>query len=165
MTQQALGLIETCGLVAAIKAADTALKTAEVELVSYEKVFGGLVTVAVIGEVAAVQAAVAAGSAAAAEIGELVSQHVIARPMADVSLLIKGPGTSTEPPGPESPSPDPLGPEGSTDSYKAYLDSLGVEKLRQLARKTKGIAIKGREISRANKEQLIIEILKARIQK
>jgi len=158
MKQQALGLIETGGLVAAIEAADAALKAASVELITYEKVTGGLVTVAVTGEVAAVQAAVEAGSAAAARVGTLICRHVIPRPLADIELLIKGrPGGD--------PSGGPAG--GPADSpagepfSRTHLDSLAVEELRRLARKTEGIAIKGRQISRANKEQLITELMRA----
>ncbi|PKM81863.1 MAG: BMC domain protein [Firmicutes bacterium HGW-Firmicutes-14] len=182
MKQQALGLIETHGLVAAIEAADAALKTAAVELINYQKVTGGLLTIALTGEVAAVQAAVAAGSAAAAKVGILVSQHVIPRPMADIELLIK---TRKKSPGPADPSPaGPGGPgqapvspgndgetgtkvPSGTDGEKVkdlqeQLAGLGVEELRRLARKTPGIAIKGRQISRANKEVLIKEILRAK---
>ena len=188
MKQQALGLIETYGLVAAIEAADVALKTATVELINYEKVTGGLLTVAFTGEVAAVQAAVAAGSAAAAKVGELVSRHVIPRPLADMELMLSFQG-------PKESGPDPGGPddggavsepvieggENSSDnseaeisaaqevvdgtdeprSWEKQLESLGVQELRRLARKTEGIAIKGRQISKANKEVLITEILRA----
>jgi len=153
MKQQALGLIETYGLVAAIEAADVALKTAAVELVNYEKVTGGLLTVAVTGEVAAVQAAVAAGSAAAAKVGELVSRHVIPRPLADMEIMLRSRG-------PKESGPDPAG-TGELQVYQKYLESLGVQELRRLARKTAGIAIKGRQISKANKEVLITEILRA----
>ena len=153
MKQQALGLIETYGLVAAIEAADVALKTAAVELVNYEKVTGGLLTVAVTGEVAAVQAAVAAGSAAAAKVGELVSRHVIPRPLADMEIMLRSRG-------PKESGPDPAG-TGELQVYQKYLDSMGVQELRRLARKTAGIAIKGRQISKANKEVLITEILRA----
>ena len=153
MKQQALGLIETYGLVAAIEAADVALKTAAVELVNYEKVTGGLLTVAVTGEVAAVQAAVAAGSAAAAKVGELVSRHVIPRPLADMEIMLRSRG-------PKESGPDPAG-TGELQVYQKYLESMGVQELRRLARKTAGIAIKGRQISKANKEVLITEILRA----
>ena len=229
MKQQALGLIETHGLVAAIEAADAALKTAAVELINYQKVTGGLLTIAVTGEVAAVQAAVAAGSAAAAKVGVLVSQHVIPRPMADIELLIDTRKKSPEPPNPEPPDPNPAGSGGdgpaaeaeapaeiteaadkakeaaakakdeeaaakaeeavsraeetaeeaadeirADEAIKAGADSktlkalkeqltgLGVEELRRMARKTGGIAIRGRQISRANKEVLIKEILRAK---
>jgi len=76
----ALGMIETRGLVAMIEAADAAVKAARVSLVGWEKVGSGLVTVLFRGDVAAVRAAVDAGAAAARRVGELVSVHVIPRP-------------------------------------------------------------------------------------
>lgn len=88
MAIQALGMIETKGLVGAIEAADAMVKAANVTLVNYEKVGGGLVTVMVRGDVGAVKAAVEAGGAAAAKIGELVSVHVIPRPHDDVEKII-----------------------------------------------------------------------------
>lgn len=163
MKQQALGLIETRGLVAAIEAADAALKAAAVELINYEKVFGGLVTVAVTGEVAAVQAAVAAGSAAAARVGELISRHVIPRPLADIELLIRQPGGSGDNSDDEDTVDLTSGTAGVMEEESIQdLENLSVEELRRMARKTDGISIQGRQISRANKEQLIAEILKAR---
>lgn len=78
--QLALGLIETRGLVGAIEAADAMVKAANVKLVSKEKVTAALVTVKIVGEVAAVKSAVDAGSAAAQRVGQLVSAHVIPRP-------------------------------------------------------------------------------------
>ena len=77
MIQQALGMVETRGLVAAIEAADTMLKAANVELVGTEKIGSGLVSVMVRGDVGAVKSAVESGSAAAAKLGELVATHVI----------------------------------------------------------------------------------------
>lgn len=79
-TKEALGLIETRGLVAAIEAADTMVKAANVSLQKKELVGGGLVTVTVRGDVGAVKAAVEAGAEAARKVGELVSVHVIPRP-------------------------------------------------------------------------------------
>lgn len=80
MQQEALGMVETKGLVSAIEAADTMVKSANVTLVGYEKIGSGLVTVMVRGDVGAVKAATDAGSAAASKVGELVSVHVIPRP-------------------------------------------------------------------------------------
>ncbi len=80
----ALGLIECRGLVAMIVAADAAVKTANVTLIGYEKVDAGLVTAIVRGEVAAVKAAVDAGAAAARQVGEVISTHVIPRPHSEV---------------------------------------------------------------------------------
>ncbi|MDN5298673.1 MAG: hypothetical protein PWP51_1226 [Clostridiales bacterium] len=84
----ALGLIETKGLVGAIEAADAMTKAANVELVGYEKIGSGLVTVMVRGDVGAVKAAVEAGCAAASRVGEIVSTHVIPRPHSDTEKLI-----------------------------------------------------------------------------
>ena len=78
--QQALGLVETRGLVASIEAADAMLKASKVRLVSKEKVTAGLVTIVIVGDVAAVKASVDAGAAAAQRVGELVSVHVIPKP-------------------------------------------------------------------------------------
>ena len=84
MAQQALGLIETRGMVALVEATDTALKAANVEYRGWKQVGSGLVTVVVTGDVAAVKAAADAGAAAAAKVGEVVSVDVIARPHNDV---------------------------------------------------------------------------------
>ncbi len=88
MIQQALGMVETRGLVAAIEAADTMLKAANVELVGTEKIGSGLVSVMVRGDVGAVKSAVESGSAAAAKLGELVATHVIPRPHNDVEKIL-----------------------------------------------------------------------------
>ena len=84
----ALGLIETKGLVGAIEAADAMSKSANVVLVGYEKIGSGLVTVMVRGDVGAVKAATDAGSSAASKVGELVSVHVIPRPHSDVEKIL-----------------------------------------------------------------------------
>ena len=88
MTQQALGMIETRGLTAAIEAADAMTKSAEVTLIGTEKIGSGLVTVMVRGDVGAVKAAVEAGAQAASRLGELVAQHVIPRPNSDVEKIL-----------------------------------------------------------------------------
>jgi ethanolamine utilization protein EutM len=85
---EALGLIETRGLVGAIEASDAMVKAARVELVGREYVEAGLVTVMVRGDVAAVTAATEAGAAAARRVGELVSVHVIPRPADDVEGIL-----------------------------------------------------------------------------
>lgn len=84
----ALGMIETKGLVGAIEAADAMVKAANVKLVGKEKVGSGLVTVIVRGDVGAVKAATDAGAAAADRVGELVSVHVIPRPHSDVEFIL-----------------------------------------------------------------------------
>ena len=85
---QALGMIETKGLVASIEAADAMVKAANVTLIGKEHVGGGLVTVMVRGDVGAVKAAVDAGACAAEKVGEVVSQHVIPRPHTDVEKIL-----------------------------------------------------------------------------
>ncbi len=85
---QALGLIETKGLVASIEAADAMLKAANVELIGSEKIGSGLVTVMVTGDVGAVKAATEAGQEAASRIGEIVSVHVIPRPHNSVGNIL-----------------------------------------------------------------------------
>ncbi len=85
---QALGMIETKGLVSAIEAADAMVKSANVTLLGYEKIGSGLVTVMVRGDVGAVKAATDAGAAAADRVGELVSVHVIPRPHMEVEAVL-----------------------------------------------------------------------------
>jgi microcompartment protein CcmL/EutN len=85
---EALGMIETKGLVAMIEAADAMVKSANVKLVGMEKIGSGLVTVMVRGDVGAVKAATDAGAAAAKRVGEVVSVHVIPRPHTDTELLL-----------------------------------------------------------------------------
>ena len=88
MAQEALGMIETRGLVAAIEAADAMLKAANVTLVGTEKIGSGLVSVMVRGDVGAVKAAVESGATSAGRLGELVATHVIPRPHADVEKIL-----------------------------------------------------------------------------
>lgn len=88
MAQEALGMIETRGLVAAIEAADAMLKAANVELVGTEKIGSGLVSVMVRGDVGAVKAAVEAGGSSAGKLGELIATHVIPRPHNDVEKIL-----------------------------------------------------------------------------
>lgn len=88
MTQDALGMIETRGLVGSIEAADAMVKAANVSLVGQRLIGGGLVTVMVRGDVGAVKAAVDAGSAAAARVGDVLSTHVIPRPHTDTESIL-----------------------------------------------------------------------------
>ena len=96
--QQALGLIETRGLVGAIEAADAMVKAAKVKLLGRQKVKGGLVAVMVAGDVGAVKAAVDAGAAACQRVGEMVSVHVIPRPHSDIDAIIPKVPEDKEPP-------------------------------------------------------------------
>jgi len=213
MKQQALGMIETRGLVPAIEAADAGTKAANVRLLGYEIVQGALVMVAFVGEVAAVQASVDAGTAAAQKVGTVISSHVIPRPEADLGMVFKG-KRADQPKNPP-PAPDHTGPGGGTpvqivtdqpeaaektttpsvpdaadaaqaapadaaDAAQAApadssvpvaqaaladvppeLAGMTVGALRHLARSVEGLGLHGREISRANKDQLIRAIMEA----
>src|SRR5476649_60117 len=103
---EALGMIETKGFVGMVEACDAMVKAARVDLVGYERIGGGYVTAVVRGDVAAVKAAVEAGSRAAEKVGELVAVHVIPRPHANVdSALPLGRSNSIDPPVGRSPAP------------------------------------------------------------
>ncbi|NYE58478.1 BMC domain-containing protein [Carboxydothermus ferrireducens] len=174
MGSNALGLIETYGLTAAIEAADAALKAAMVSLIGYIKVKSGIVTVAVEGDVAAVKAAVMAGSMAAERVGKVLSVHVIPRPIADIDITLerkKEEGPEIDNSGlpdikkVEAKDDEVFHQEQGNDLTSAMgisleeLQKMTVHELRRFARKLPGLSIKGREISKANKELLIREIL------
>ncbi len=89
---EALGMVETKGLVALIEASDAMLKAANVSLVGWQKIGSGLVTAMVLGDVAAVKAAVDAGAAAAGRVGEVVGVQVIPRPHEDLGSVLPKPG-------------------------------------------------------------------------
>ncbi len=182
MLEYALGLIETRGLVGSIEAADVMVKTANVQILGTEYIKNGMVTVQIIGEVAAVKAAVDAASAAAARVGHVVSTHVIPRPAEEIEAILKKVTPSKpkkvdkEPSAPHEAKESPrvkktrskpetgdLFQPGTTDAdYFAKLDVMTVPQLRTLAREVGGLGIAGREISRANKEQLMSELMKKR---
>jgi microcompartment protein CcmL/EutN len=204
----ALGLIETKGLIGAIEAADVMAKTASVQIVGKEKITAALVTIKVVGEVAAVKAAVDAGAAAAQRVGQLVSAHVIPRPddqLEDIIYSIKEKVPSKTDVVQDSPVIEEKEPEkeiepeeaeeeiqavedepaaeednniaeeetlfdasnkmkemieGITDGSKSIppveeLKELNVHELRHLARTCEGFPIKGRQISKANRDELI----------
>ena len=88
MALEALGMVETRGLVAAIEAADAMVKAANVELIGTEKIGSGLVSVMVRGDVGAVKAAVEAGSSSASSFGEVIATHVMPRPHAEVEKIL-----------------------------------------------------------------------------
>ena len=94
MNKEALGMIETRGLVANIEAADAMVKAANVELTGQVRIGAGLVTVMVRGDVGAVKAATDAGAAAAQKVGEVISVHVIPRPHSDVEKILPQTPTS-----------------------------------------------------------------------
>lgn len=117
MRKRSLGLIETWGFIPAMEAADAGAKAANVVLVGYEEVRAGLITVRFVGDVAAVQAAVAAGRAAASRVGRVVSSHVIPRPTPQLLIAPTGPkpAAARTPPEPPSPDPAPAEPTASDD--------------------------------------------------
>ncbi len=178
----AVGLIETRGLVAAIEACDAALKSADVKLVSIDRADAGLMTVKIVGEVAAVQSAVDAGRLAAARVGTLVAAHVIPRPdvgLHDELIYVEVRPRNKKPP--ESPSraqSSPTAPSLVSSSSTAQLsksdmpsqtlhgtstaqplphnlDAMTVHELRRYARTLSNFPIQGRDISRASKETLL----------
>jgi len=205
MVDYALGLVETKGLVAAIEAADTMVKTAHVILIGKEITHDALVTIKIVGDTAAVRSAVEAGAAAAQRVGELVSKHIIPRPGDGLEELIFAKSQFTqneiermfneEPAAlvkkdiplpeeklisPQSENIDEVGeeskeepaqeevytmPEGLNSELQEYfkrLDLMTVHELRRLARTVEGLSIYGRQISRANKKELIEELLRVK---
>lgn len=213
MPNNALGMVETRGLVASIEAADAMVKAAKVKLICKEKITAGLVSIMVIGETAAVKSAVDSGAAAAQRVGELVSIHVIPRPDDQIAEIVsdineerittereepkkqprprkvtkeKVEAAETEKTGEipepveEAPATTPgdtierLKKEALGEGYKeekktpkakpkkesealslSELEVLNVHQLRRLARSTDDFPIKGREISRANRGELL----------
>jgi microcompartment protein CcmL/EutN len=147
MAETAYGMVETRGLVGAIEAADAMAKAADVRIVAMEKTEAALMTVQVVGEVAAVRAAVDAGRRAAERVGVVVSTHVIARP-ADEVRTMQGLDAETTIP-------------ATNTSGKADLNDMTVRDLRAMARDIPGFPIQGREIARANKKQLVNLLAKA----
>lgn len=147
MEEKALGLIETQGFIGAVEAGDVALKAADVSLIRYELSTGGLVTVELTGDVAAVQAAVEAGAAAASKVGQLIGKHVIPRPHEELKKI-----TSSQP-REEAPSP-----ESSYPLLPDDLDSMTVAQLRKLARSLEGVGLSGRQISQARRRELLERI-------
>ena len=142
----AIGLIETRGLVGVIEAADAAVKSAPVELLGIKPIGGGLVSTHFRGEVAAVQVAVQAGVEAARRVSQVISHCVIPAPHLDIeNLLLHQPGAATLP---TQPPPD-------------ELEGLPVARLRQLVRQLPDAQLKGRQVSRANKETLLSELRRA----
>lgn len=107
--EEALGLIETLGMIPAIYGADAMLKAANVELISYENVGSTLVTIMVKGDVAAVRASVDAGARAAAEVGKLTAQNVMPRPIRGVSEIVNAHAVEDDPEDGVKPRPKALG--------------------------------------------------------
>ena len=209
MSDRALGMIETRGLIASIEAADAMVKAANVQLIGKEKVQGGLITILVVGETAAVKSAIDAGASAAQRVGELVSTHLIPRPDDQLDEIIAGitsnerksrkkeeilipekkPGRAVkqkviktkeiikeevkpvqrisssstidrlkkEALGKTSPAEKTqiTRPSLSFNFTMAELEVMNVHQLRKFARDIESFPIKGREISRANRGELL----------
>ena len=176
MSNEALGMIETKGLVGSIEAADAMVKAAHVILIGKERTDPAMITVKIVGDTAAVRSAVDAGAAAAERVGQLISKHVIPRPaegiedlifakasrtVAEVEQLLGGKQVEVE----EEVSEDEVAPEeeysmpeglsGEQQKYFEKLDAMTVHELRRFARGVEGLPIYGREISRANKKKLL----------
>jgi microcompartment protein CcmL/EutN len=182
MMDFAFGMVETRGLVAAIEAADAMLKTANVRLIGKERTDPAMITIKIIGDTAAVRSAVEAGAEAAKRVGQLVSHHVIPRPAEgvedlvfaksilteeEIALLLHGDvldATADEVTEDNREEDVAFVPPQSNerDSYLAELTVMTVHELRSYARSFKGLTIYGREISMANKEQLLDQLMKAK---
>lgn len=136
-TDQALGLIETRGLVGAIEAADAGIKAAPVQLLGKEQTDPALITIIFGGDVASVKAAVDAGAAAAERVGQLVGVHVIPRPYPGLEIM-----SDDESNGGGAPPGTPLA-------------EMKVVDLRHMARQLENFPLKGRELSMAGRDELL----------
>jgi len=184
MIDYALGLVETKGLIGAIEAADAMVKTANVVLVGKERTDPAMITVKVVGDTAAVRSAVEAGASAAQRVGHLVSKHIIPRPAEGIEDLLYAKssrsresveeilfGKAASPPELEEDRSAEVEaaaeeaysmPEGLSSEQQEYfqqLDAMTVHQLRSYARGIEGLSIYGRQISRANKKELIEELM------
>jgi len=151
---EALGFVETRGLVAAIEACDAMLKAARVTLVRRQVVNPALITICVEGETAAVKAAVEAGARAAEKVGRVVSVHVIPRPAPGLrelaGALHREQWAPQEPSAGAAPDPPPsTGPD---------LATLPVRELRALARRVPGFPLGGRRISQSTRDELLAHL-------
>jgi microcompartment protein CcmL/EutN len=180
--EYALGLVETKGLVGAIEAADAMVKTANVILVGKERTDPAMITVKVVGDTAAVRSAVEAGAAAAQRVSQLIAKHVIPRPAEGLGELIYAKGVRSEQdvenllgirapdadhaPAEEQQQEELFTPPADLDAedrnYFDMLNAMTVHELRSFARKVEGLPIYGREISRANKAQLLQVLMQAK---
>ena len=146
MLQESIGLIETRGLVGAVCAADAAVKAANINLLPFELIGGGLVSVKFRGDVAAVQVAVQAGIEVARGVSELISHNVIAAPDKALSALLTTNATTSKLIIAED------------ENSEQNLHELSVTQLRQMVRQRSDAQLKGRDVSRANKQMLIDEL-------
>ena len=149
---QALGLVETKGLVGAIEAADAGLKAANVSLLGSERADAGLVTVMFGGDVAAVKAACDAGAAAAERVGQLIGVHVIPRPSPMLAAIETDESPGRRAPDDDAPPSAQL-PNGGWDM--TVLENAKVVELRDMARHVDNFPLKGRDVARASREELL----------
>lgn len=155
MNGQALGFVETLGYIGAVEAADVCLKAANVRLIGIQLVKGGLVMVAVAGDVGSVKAAVDASRTAVEKVGQLISVHVIPRPAADIPKLLEDRAEAGE---------VYTGQETERDGYLTLsliekLNSMKVVELRTLARQSPGINLERNRIKFANRKELMEALL------
>lgn len=178
MLTLALGLVETRGLIGAIEAADAMAKTANVKLIGKERTDPAMITIKIIGDTAAVRSAVEAGATAAQRVGQLVSKHVIPRPAESLEDLVFAKtilteeeiavltGAQQEKTSASSseivPDEKISNPSSEQEKYIAELEAMTVHQLRNYARSVVGLSIFGRQISMANKEELIKELIKTK---
>jgi ethanolamine utilization protein EutM len=157
---EALGMIETRGLVASIEAADSMVKAANVRLIGKVQIGAGLVTVMVRGDVGAVKAAVDAGAISAKKVGKVVSTYVIARPNNEIENLL--PSLSLDLPKKIERKNNELKTENKIDTQLDKImkefERKTVVELRSIARQLEDISLSGRQISKANKQKLLDEI-------
>jgi microcompartment protein CcmL/EutN len=146
----ALGFVETRGLVGAIEAADTMVKTARVQILGIEKTVPALMSVRIRGDVASVQAAIEAGAAAANRIGQLVSSLVISNPAAGLESIFSSKGRASDSTTIRRSSAD-----GGTPGSETRLEEMTVIELRALARTIADFPLQGRAVASANKRQLL----------
>jgi ethanolamine utilization protein EutM len=151
---EALGFVETRGLVAAIEACDAMLKAARVTLVRRQVVNPALITICVEGETAAVKAAVEAGARAAEKVGRVVSVHVIPRPAPGLRELAGALHRESWTPGTALPA---AAADPSTGAAPD-LASLPVRELRALARRVPGFPLGGRRISQSTRDELLAHL-------
>ena len=149
MYRGALGIIETVGQVGSVEAADAMTKCAEVELLGREDIGGGYHSVLIRGDVGSVRAALEAGVHAAEQVGRLVGVLLIPRPHDELGDILPGPSYRSALPSPRAPSGRPSVGE---------LETMNVHQLRALARELPEFPMRGREISRANREKLLVPL-------
>jgi microcompartment protein CcmL/EutN len=169
-------MLETVGLVAAIEAADAMLKAADVALVRQQRVVPGLVTHFVVGETAAVRAAVDAGLAAAERVGRVAGSHVIPRPSDDVwrrlvGVALDGDAPAAKADAPKAKKASPTKPAAATEPADASVPAtapperdyaaMTVRTLRAAARDREDLGLHGRALASASKDDLVDALRRA----